>query len=463
MTILKDWKLISDPLHSSVEVAGSAIALFVAYFLIRIQEKGKQDTQNYIFSSALIFMGILDGFHALVHAGQPFVWLHSTATFFGGLAFSLVWFQNKNQLRELFLKLPKYVFIFALIFSVLSLLLPKLIPPMVVDGKFTFLALLLNVAGGVFFLMAALKLYIKYKKEKEADHLIFFLHCILFGGAAIMFEQSQLWDAAWWGWHLLRFMAYIVALYYAAENLHTKQDGQKEDMLKQILHTSKMASIGELASGVAHEINNPVTVILGNTLVFKKKVNKEIPEKKIIIEYLDKQISAAHRISKIITSLRMYSSIDDENIELLDVHHIIENVRGITFDTYGLNFEVILSFKAEKFKVLGDTGRLQQAFVILLNNCRDACASVDNPRITIETKNIESQLTIEISDNGKGIPKELQEKVFDSFYTTKTTGEGTGLGLGILSKIINEMNGKILLKSEVGHGTTFSIHLPLSE
>ena len=212
-TILVDWRWMHHPVHSSVEMAGAVIALAVAWLLISLERRDEGCSFNVQIAAALIGMGVLDGLHALVHAGNCFVWLHSTATFAGGLLFALIWLPRGWPIWH-FAGWPVVVLLGTLVFGAYSLAFPHTLPAMVQDRAFSFGAMSLNVGGGILLLVAAVRLILTWRATGNIDDLLFCLHCGLFGAAAIMFEQSKLWDVAWWGWHLLRLMAYAVALWF---------------------------------------------------------------------------------------------------------------------------------------------------------------------------------------------------------------------------------------------------------
>ncbi len=210
---MEGWKWEHDPCHSSIEMSGSVIALFVATFLI-IFERAKCGTNfNMQIASALIVMGMLDGLHAIVREGNAFVWLHSVATFAGGILFVTIFLPMHWKFPRS-VKWPLSTLIIALAIGSCSLLFPDILPLMVQQGKFTQVAMWLNISGGILLFLSAFRLMKEYFNTRNTDDLLFCLHCSLFGAAATMFEQSVIWDAPWWGWHILRFMAYLVALWF---------------------------------------------------------------------------------------------------------------------------------------------------------------------------------------------------------------------------------------------------------
>ncbi|MCF2947859.1 ATP-binding protein [Paraglaciecola aquimarina] len=224
------WENI--PFHSAVEVAGSFIAFFVAYLLVVLERKNQGTSFNIPIACAMVGMGVLDGMHALVLPGQVFVWLHSTATFLGGLLFSLIFLPIKIQ-KKLSSKTPFKVFIVSFFFCLVSLYFPEILPVMLNQNGFSLVAELLNIIGGVLLLIVAVKLFLTFRRSQKTDDLLFVLHCSMFGLAAIMFEQSTLWDLPWWGWHVLRLVAYGVALWFALSS----------DLISQVLSIKRENSL----------------------------------------------------------------------------------------------------------------------------------------------------------------------------------------------------------------------------
>jgi PAS domain S-box-containing protein len=213
-TLLIDWRWSHLPFHSAVEVAGSFIAILVALLLVAMERKGSGTSFNIPIAGALMGMGVLDGLHAVVHPGQTFVFLHSVATFIGGCLFVFTW-RPAHTLSSWGFKWPLLVGVASFVLGLFAIYVPEWLPKMVVEGQFTTAASALNFCGGVLLLLSAVRLFTQYRHTKRTDDLLFVLHCAMFGFAAILFQESKLWDASWWGWHLLRFFAYGVALWFA--------------------------------------------------------------------------------------------------------------------------------------------------------------------------------------------------------------------------------------------------------
>ncbi|MCF6458496.1 MASE3 domain-containing protein [Pseudoalteromonas sp. MMG024] len=234
-TTLSQWRWQHIPFHSAVEVIGSVIALLVCFLLINLEQSKRGTSFNLVIAAAIGTMGVFDIAHALVKPGNLFVWLHSLATFFGGLLFAIVLlkpkFTNAISTRFVFV-----VLLLSLIISIVSIIFPQHVPIMVQQTRFASLATFMNMFGGIALLFAAIKLFFVYKQYKKSDDLLFILHCSMFGFAAIMFQQSFLWDVSWWGWHLLRLLAYGVALWFALQNeryLFLQLQSSNESLLQQ--------------------------------------------------------------------------------------------------------------------------------------------------------------------------------------------------------------------------------------
>ena len=228
----------------------------------------------------------------------------------------------------------------------------------------------------------------------------------------------------------------------------------------QLIHSERLASIGRLAAGVAHEIGNPVTGIacLAQILRDEWSDNEEIYEMSAQI------IEQTKRISKIVHSLMSFAHAGG---------HIQSSTAVVVYDIVQETINLLVLNKEKKdiqfinlcsvdHQVLGNSQRLIQVLINLLDNARDA--SNDNDKVTINSIEYESSIEICIDDNGKGIPEIIQDRIFEPFFTTKDPGVGTGLGLSLVYSIIEDHHGKVSIKSplniNVGTGTRFSIILP---
>ncbi len=244
-----------------------------------------------------------------------------------------------------------------------------------------------------------------------------------------------------------------------------KQDEEKRrEMEVQMLVASKMATLGELSTGVAHEMNQPLTFISG----FLQTLALDLSKNKIEPEQIEKRLSMANqqiaRMTEIINHLRTFGRKDvattKENIqipEILDNTLMLLNKR-IWFH----NIHIVKNIQEALPSILGNATQLEQVFINLIQNATDVLdEKEDNRQISISMKIFKKSIKIKISDNGSGIPPEVKEKIFEPFFTTKEVGKGTGLGLSIIYGIIRDHGGTLKCDSVVGEGTTFTIKLPL--
>jgi two-component system, sensor histidine kinase and response regulator len=213
------------PLHSLIEAAGGIIALAVAGIL-RAEMLRKEDTAYYRWMIlALIGMGVLDLFHAASHPGVHFVWLHSLATFVGGVLFALVWVNARGPkfITSLRFQLT-YVVLFALV-GMTSILRAEILPTMTATSnqQFSTIALMLNFVGGVGFLVAAAFFTKRFFAMTKFEDWLFAVHTTLFGVAGVLFVYSVLWDGSWWWLHVLRLAAFTIALVYGLKIFHDAQ------------------------------------------------------------------------------------------------------------------------------------------------------------------------------------------------------------------------------------------------
>lgn len=225
------------------------------------------------------------------------------------------------------------------------------------------------------------------------------------------------------------------------------------------LHQAKLASVGELAAGIGHEINNPLTVVTS----YIEKIKKDFSsgQSKEFLEIIKKMDLSVDRITAITNGLRKFARNDQSIGESFELNTVIKETLDMITEIYkqdGINLS--LKTTEDNYFIVGEQGRLQQVIMNLLSNARDALQKNDHKEIKIRIEEQGEFIQILIEDNGPGIPKNLQRKIFDAFYTTKKIGRGTGLGLSLSSTAIKEFGGDLTLNSELNHGSCFIISLP---
>jgi len=225
----------------------------------------------------------------------------------------------------------------------------------------------------------------------------------------------------------------------------------------QLIRAGKMAALGELAAGVAHEINNPLTGVLTFSSLMLKKIDETHPWKKD----LENIVQQTTRCRNIVRGLLDFARQRKPDKKESDVHTLINNTLTLLEKQAPFqNIQIVKDFNPNIPKLLIDADQIQQVFMNILLNAADAMGG-NAGVLTIKTALRDGKAEISFTDTGCGIPQEHLSKLFDPFFTTKQTGKGTGLGLAISYGIIQSHNGEIEVESEVGKGSTFRIKLPI--
>ncbi|GAB5562970.1 MAG: hypothetical protein Wins2KO_00330 [Winogradskyella sp.] len=228
----------------------------------------------------------------------------------------------------------------------------------------------------------------------------------------------------------------------------------------QLIQSEKMASLGVLTAGVAHELNNPLNYISGGINAIREELKAETNfSKDNLLEYLEWIDAGFHRSAEIVKGLNLFSRENKEKVESCNIHEIIEDCLLMLRNKYFNKVDIIKEFTSEEVIVKGNNGKLHQAFLNLIANAIDAIPL--KGKIEINTFIKSGEVYISFIDNGTGISKEDISKVMDPFYTTKSPGKGTGLGLYITYSIIKDHEGIFNITSDVGKGTKVEVALPL--
>jgi PAS domain S-box-containing protein len=233
---------------------------------------------------------------------------------------------------------------------------------------------------------------------------------------------------------------------------------------QQLIQAAKLASIGELATGVAHELNNPlnnISLMIGNELDHLR--DGEFQKDRMVgeLQLVQQQIE---RAACIVNQLRTFGRSARHEMVPLSLHAILSSSLDLVRHQLQLdNISVRTQWAEGCPKVMGDRVQLEQVFVNLLTNARHALVTVTGKEILVTTSVRLDSVEIAVRDTGCGMPSDIQERVFDPFFTTKAVGEGTGLGLSIAHGIIQSHKGAISVESAPRRGTSFTVSLPMVE
>lgn len=266
----------------------------------------------------------------------------------------------------------------------------------------------------------------------------------------------------------------------------------------QMVSQEKMASLGQLTAGIAHEINNPINFVSSNIMPLKRDIKdimevidfyrntglKEFTEESkkeakdleedleldYVLDEVDQLLKGmedgARRTVEIVKGLRLFSRVDEQDVKKVDLHDGINSTIILLNSSIPGKIRIVREFN-ELPMVECLAGKINQVFMNIINNAVHALADhmdkIKDPHITIRTKSYLEYVTVEIEDNGPGMPDTVKERIFEPFFTTKAVGKGTGLGLSIVYSIIENHKGTLEVKTTQGEGTTFIITLPVNQ
>lgn len=259
-----------------------------------------------------------------------------------------------------------------------------------------------------------------------------------------------------------QFLGLVVSAKDARESRLIKELKQKQE---QLVKAGKMAALGGLSGGMAHELNNPLAIIRGFTEIIHDRLHKsKDPAHEDLERYAAKILRATERMADVVRLFREFSGSGRASFQEVRVADLVnEAVQSMRSDLAIQNMDIDLVVNTTESTVEGDASRLQQVLIAILNNARDAVLAAKRPQglIKIGLWNNEDTLTISISDNGTGIDAAHIPQIFDPFFTTRPVGHGMGLGLAIAHNTVTDHRGEIEVYSTSGEGTTFMVMMPL--
>lgn len=250
------------------------------------------------------------------------------------------------------------------------------------------------------------------------------------------------------------------AFNYMATSLKGRDEQLKEHTRQTLMKSERLATLGQLAAGVAHEINNP----LGGVLTYGHLVLEETEDDDPRRDNLTKLVTQANRCKKIVKGLLDFARQSEPKMTLSNIHDVLNaSLALVENQALFYDIKIIKTYHPGPIQMMIDGSQMQQVFLNIIINAAESMERLGELTIVTELASDQQLVSIEITDTGTGIPEENLDKLFDPFYTTKEVGRGTGLGLAISYGIVERHKGTIEVKSEVGKGTTFIVRLPVRQ
>jgi signal transduction histidine kinase len=252
------------------------------------------------------------------------------------------------------------------------------------------------------------------------------------------------------------------ALYLDLERHNRSLEQVVAERTQRLIQSEKVATMGSLLAGVAHELNNPLAIVMGQAHLLRGSAREPA-----LIQRAEKILAGADRCARIVRNFLALARQQPPERGDVRVNLIVhETIELLGYDLRTSNVEVVLDLADDVPATWADGHQMQQVVVNLLANAIQAMRPIETPRrltITTRLERAPARICVEVADSGPGIPPEVQARIFEPFFTTKPQGEGTGLGLSLCRRTLEEHGGTITIESEVGRGATFRLELPVAE
>ncbi|MDY6892211.1 MAG: ATP-binding protein, partial [Chloroflexota bacterium] len=249
----------------------------------------------------------------------------------------------------------------------------------------------------------------------------------------------------------------LVVIRDITERKRVEEERRRID--QQLQYAGRLAAVGELAAGVAHELNNPIAIIQMYAEFLKSRTDLDASARSDV-EVIHREVVRSAKISHHLLSFASKHSVEKSFVSLNDVIGTSLKMHGYRLSSN--NITVTMDLDPDLPSTMADFYQMQQVFVNIITNAAQAIAEVqDSGTFIIKTRRIGETIRISFTDDGPGIPQEIIRRIFDPFFTTKEVGTGTGLGLSICFGIVQEHSGHIFATSEMGKGATFTIEIPV--
>ena len=464
---------LNEPIHSSLESSGSLVALVLGFLLLaqrRFESVSSHESLKLVWiASALFAMGILDGFHAILHVSSSFFWTHGFATFFGGLFYVLVWLPKRFATVTVTKSTAWIAFGLSAALGLFLDVEPDLLPrAFSADGTFSDLAVALNIVGGLGYLAAAFY-FLRHKETGKNQlsndgNLIFAAQCLMLGVAALLFSFANMWSAVWWFWHALRFISYLLILryvYLSYSAIQAEVRGANEVLNERNLELA--ASNQELEAfcySVSHDLRAPLRGIDGFSQALLEDYSPNIDSNgQGYIRFVREGVQKMGRLIDDLLNLSRYTRIELK-IESTDLSELSEEILtrlALTDPNRDLRWSI-----QSNLRVMGDRGLIEVILENLLGNAFKFTSTTASAVIEIGAILEGGERTFYVRDNGAGFDQAYVGKLFGAFQRLHPDREfkGSGIGLATVRRIVSRHGGQVRAEGLVGQGATVFFTLP---
>jgi len=452
----KSW--VHEPLHSSLEAMGSLAAFCLAILVLLLQRYEGYTAHRVWISCAFASMGALDIFHASVSPGIPFVWFRSIATFAGGFFFVLTLIRDRKVRPFVAFFPPVVIVLCSVILGTLSAYYPHALPLMVIEGRFTVYAMAINIAGGIFFLIAGGNFLKIFLTRRRPDELIFLNLCLLFGLAGILFPASELWSVDWWLWHVLRLFGYLIALPYLFF-VFQRFEKELQKLVAELRRSNE--ELEHFTYVASHDLREPLLSVASNIKLIERRIRKGNQEE--AGEFIGNSLQQLNMMQDLISDLLIYSRAGTQArpFEKVSFDAVLRTVLTNLKTSIEQKHAAITSDPLPE--VMADPVQMGQLMQNILSNALKFCEERP-PVVHVSAGKGEGEWVFSIRDNGIGIPAGESGRIFEMFGRLhKDRFHGTGIGLATCKKIVERHGGRIWVESEQGKGSTFFFTIPVRD
>ncbi len=481
--------------HSLFESYCGLISLTISYIIYKeYRASGKRST--FYLLMAFLSMAVFDFAHAYSnHDISLFVWFHTLSAFSGSAFFLWTAISLRHNVRDSrwlqrLLLVSGFLALGGTVLGVIHML--PILPDVMNDinhhvpvtipflWHFSRNLIVINILATICFMAAGVIFFRHFQATNDILYFVFSLASVLFFESELLFAFSSIWNMTWWYWHLIKLIIFVGLsiglahglvrtfgqLYESRQKLSATVDELKQaynhlkNTQEELLESEKLASIGKMATVISHEIRNPLAAIKNSAGIFKRHVLLS-PDDRELLGIIGKEIN---RLDGFITDLLEFAKPHPLQKMMTNLNSVIDEATALLahYGSSGGDIRVVRSLDSRLPDLLVDGNAMKQALWNILINSVQSMPNGGTLTVATALRHVpdgaRDEVTISVSDTGKGMSGETLEKVFQPFFSTKT--KGTGLGLSIVERVIKQHGGRVSIDSAPDCGTTITLSLP---